>query len=434
MGDDMIQKFIYSAIAVPLAYGAVRAAAPFHGKLRRTVRGREGVRQRWANAASRLPARPVWFHVASVGEYEQARPIVTALAKERPEIPVVLSVTSPSGRDYISRKETGEGGNIRFADYLPFDFARNARFCLEAVDPRLLVFVKFDLWPNLVWEAADRGTPLVLVDATLSETSRRYSSAGKRFYRTLYEKLDKILAISEADARRFLECAPGHGGVTVAGDTRFDRVMERKRQSSGPRPVVHKNDRVTIIAGSTWPKDEAHLLGALSRIMKRNADVLLVLAPHEPSSERVDALLSWADGEGLRAAPLSRHSRAGIDGTTDRVVVVDSVGVLAELYEYGDAAYVGGSFSTGVHNVIEPAVMGIPVLFGPVHKNSFEAIELLRHEAAIEAGGETEMFRALDAWATDPSKRAEMGGNARRYVESHLGATGRCLEAIREYL
>jgi 3-deoxy-D-manno-octulosonic-acid transferase len=435
VGNDSIEKAVYRGIALPLAYAAVRAAAPFHAKLRRAVRGREGVKDRWAEAAARLGARPVWFHVASVGEYEQARPIITALGATRPGVPVALSVTSPSGYDYISGKEKIDGGNnVRFVDYLPFDFARNARFCVETLDPRLLVFVKFDLWPNLVWEAAGRGTPVVLVDATLSEASRRNSGAGKRFYRTVYSRLDKILAISDSDARRFVECAPGHPGVSVVGDTRFDRVMERKRLRTGPKPVIHKDGRITIIAGSTWPKDEAHVLGALSKLARSRADVLLVLAPHEPAPERVQALLSWARGEGLAASPLSRHERSAGGPPAERVVVVDSVGVLAEIYEYGDAAYIGGSFSTGVHNVIEPAVMGIPVVFGPVHKNSFEAIELLRYGAAVVAANGTDIFRALESWAADTRKRLEMGGNARRYVESQLGATERCVEAIREYL
>ncbi len=435
MGNYKIQRTVYNGIVLPLSYGAVRVAASFHTKLRRTVRGRDRIRIRWEAAGGRVAARPVWFHVASVGEYEQARPLITALAREHPDIPVVLTVTSPSGYAYISRKETIDGrSDVRFMDYLPFDFAGNARFCLATLDPRLLVFVKFDLWPNLVWEAAERGTPVVLVDATLAENSRRNSGAGKRFYRAVYSRLDKILAISDADARRFLECVPEHPHISIMGDTRFDRVMERKRDREGPKPEIHKNGRLTIIAGSTWPKDENHLLGALARLAKTHPGVLLVIAPHEPAPERLDTLLSWARAEGLRAALLSQHNGPADREDPDRVVIVDSVGVLAEVYEYGDVAYVGGSFSTGVHSVIEPAVMGIPVLFGPVHQNSFEALELLRYEAGIETRNEAEIFGALDSWANNASTRTEMGVNARRYVESQLGATERCMAAIHEYL
>jgi 3-deoxy-D-manno-octulosonic-acid transferase len=435
MSGYRVQKTIYNRFALPVSYGFVRAAAPFHKKLRDTIRGREAIRDRWRAAGERMAERPLWFHVASVGEYEQARPLIAALKETHPDIPVALSVTSPSGHRYISKKETIDArNNIQFVDYLPFDFAENARFCVATLDPRLLVFVKFDLWPNLVWEAAARGTPMVIVDATLSETSKRNTALGKRFYRAVYSKLDKILAISEADARRFLECVPAHRCVLTVGDTRFDRVMERKRDRRGPTPKINKKDRLTVIAGSTWPKDETHLLGALARLAKADPGVLLVVAPHEPARERVESLLSWANREGLRAALLSEHEKATTRDEAEQVVIVDSVGVLAEIYEYGDIAYVGGSFTTGVHNVIEPAVMGIPVLFGPVHENSFEALQLIRHHAAIEVNTEAEIFDALGVLVKDRSKRTEMGKLARQFVESELGATQRCLEAIREYL
>jgi len=435
MSDYRAQKTIYNRFALPVSYGVVRAAAPFHEKLRNTIRGREGIMDRWRTAGERMGDRPIWFHVASVGEYEQARPLITALKQTHPGIDVALSVTSPSGYKYISGKERIEKGNtIRFVDYLPFDFAKNARFCLAALDARLLVFVKFDLWPNLVWEAAARQTPMVLIDATLSETSRRHTALGKRFYRAVYSRLNKILAISDADARRFLECVPDHRCVLAVGDTRFDRVMDRKRDTKDAKPRIDKKGRLTVIAGSTWPKDEAHLLGALARLAKAEPSVLLVIAPHEPAVERVGMLLTWARSKGLRAAPLSEHAKATASDDEEQVVIVDSVGVLAELYEYADVAYVGGSFSTGVHNVIEPAIMGIPVLFGPIHKNAFEALELVRHGAAIEVNTETETFDALAELVKDRNKRTEMGRLARGYVESQLGATQRCLEAIRDYL
>jgi len=429
MSDYRIQKLIYNGVVLPAVFGLARAAAPFHPKLRDALQGRKDVKNRWRSARVRMRERPVWFHVASVGEYEQARPLITAIGKARPEIPVALSVTSPSGYRYITNKEElTKDNNIRFIDYLPVDFARNARFCLATLNPRLLVFVKFDLWPNLVWETASKGTPAVLIDATLSETSRRFSGPGKRFYRTVYENLQKILAISELDAQRFMECAPGHLGVSVAGDTRFDRAMERKRNARRVNLRITKGDRLVLVAGSTWPKDEARLLGGLAHLVKEEG-LLLIIAPHEPTETRIADLLDWAKSNHLNASLLSQ-----LGDTAGHVVIVDSVGVLAELYEYGDVAYVGGSFSTGVHSVIEPAIMGIPVLFGPVHKNSFEALELLKFRAAIEVNGSEDFHDSLSTLLRDRDARLEMGARARSYVESQLGATDRCLEAIEEYL
>ena len=435
MSGERGWKAIYNGLMLPLAYATVRTAAPFHHKLRETIEGRDGIEERWRASAERIEARPVWFHVASVGEYEQARPLISMLRESHPAIPVAISVTSPSGYKYITRKETlDERNNVKFVDYMPFDFEDNVRFCLASLDPRLLVFVKFDLWPNLVWGAADRKVPVVLIDATLSETSKRFTAFGRRFYSSIYPAINKILAISETDALRFRDCAPDHPAISVAGDTRFDRVMERKKNRAGARPAIAASERVTVMAGSTWPKDEEHLLAPLARLARAERGVLLVIAPHEPSPARIEELLGWARSESLAGVRLSELSPAAPAADTVNLVLVDSVGALAELYEHCDLAYVGGSFSTGVHNVIEPAIMGIPVLFGPVHKNSFEAMELLRADAASEVTCAADVESALGSLVRDDAKRKDMGERARRFVESKLGATARCYEAIREYL
>jgi 3-deoxy-D-manno-octulosonic-acid transferase len=435
MTRHQFRRKIYNGFVLPAAYGLAHVAAAFRPKLRRSLTERKGVNDRWLAAGKKMAEKPIWFHVASVGEYEQARPLISALGVTHPNIPVAISFASPSGYHYAKEMEnTGGEDNVRFIDYLPIDFASNMRLCLRAFKPRLLVFVKFDLWPNLVWEAAADGVPMVLIDATLSETSSRYKAAGRRFYDSVYEKLNKILAISDLDASRFRKCAPKHQGISVVGDTRFDRVMERKQTSPPTAQPIEKDGRLVVLAGSTWPRDEIHLLGAIARLAKNTGNLLTIIAPHEPVEERVADLLAWAGSNDLQAVTLR-----ALDGTAphtggEQVVIVDSVGVLAELYKSADLAYVGGSFSTGVHNVIEPAIMGIPVLFGPVNKNSFEALELLNNNAAIQVETENDIFDSLNMLLGDDKKRADMGRRARTFVESHLGATDRCLQAIEEFI
>jgi 3-deoxy-D-manno-octulosonic-acid transferase len=429
MAQFTFQRRFYNRFVLPLVYVALSAAAPFHRKLKETFASRRNFRGRWQKARGRFSERPVWFHVSSVGEYEQAKPVISKLRETHPHLPVAVSFTSPSGYKYASKHETlGNGNNIRFMEYLPLDFADNARFCIDALNPRLLVFVKFDLWPNLIWEASAAGIPTVLIDATLSEGSQRLSPLGRRFYRAVYSDLEKILAISEGDAGRFMACAPGHTGITVAGDTRFDRVMERKRHGNGTKVTIDTRNRFVVICGSIWGRDEEHLLPALVRLSRDARDLLLVMAPHEPTERHVTALLEWARANGIDAATLSNPA------ATARVLVVDSVGKLAELYRFADVAYVGGSFSTGVHSVIEPAIMGIPVIFGPVHKNSFEAIELHRSGAAFAVDDEQAIYDRLVTMYRDVDMRAAMGARARSYVESHLGATDRCVETMSCYL
>ena len=432
MPNHTVQKGIYNGFVVPAAYGLLSAAALFHGKLKETFATRKDIRERWRASGVRFEQKPVWFHVASVGEYEQAKPVISRLAERHPGVPIALTFTSPSGYNYASKKErVGGKNNIKFMEYLPLDFADNARFCLAFLNPRLLVFVKFDIWPNLVWESARNQVPCALIDATLSSSSYRISSLGKRFYRAVYSDLDRIMAISDRDAERFVDCVPTHDGISVTGDTRFDRVMERKQITSTPSTEIDTQGKRVIIAGSTWPKDETHLLPALARLAGEHDNLLLIIAPHEPSADRVDELIRWAEGVGRTAGRLSEYNAETMKAST--VLIVDSVGVLAETYRFADVAYIGGSFSTGVHSVIEPAIMGVPVIFGPNHKNSFEALELLRHEAAYEVDSVDAIYDRLSALVKDDSSRMKMGDRAKGYVESQLGATDRCMATLAGY-
>jgi 3-deoxy-D-manno-octulosonic-acid transferase len=429
-----MQKTLYNRLVLPCVYGALSVAAPFHRKLKATLAVRKNLRARWLSASERFDERPVWFHVSSVGEYEQAKPVISKLRDTHPHVPVAISFTSPSGYEYaIARETIDDGNNIRFIEYLPFDFVDNARFCIESLNPRLLIFVKFDLWPNLIWEASKAGVPTMLIDATLSVSSHRLSRIGRRFYRAVYNDLRNILAISDGDAGRFSECVPDHEGIVVTGDTRFDRVMERKR-SNGCGSDIDTRGRFVIIAGSTWPRDEEHLLPALATLTKTAKKVLIVVAPHEPSERHVALLLEWMGRQRIEATTLSQQHALSSGSSTAQALVVDSIGTLAELYSIGDIAYVGGSFSTGVHSVIEPAIMGIPVLFGPHHRNSFEAIELVRRGAAFEVDDAGDIGDRLAELHRDEGIRKAMGRRAREYVESQLGATDRCLENMKAYI
>jgi len=414
----------------PAALAAARVSSLFLPKMREAVAGRRGYRERWSTLRGAWRGRPVWFHVASVGEFEQARPVISAIKRAHPGTPVVVTFSSPSGYHFAKRRQKTEGGVIDFFDYLPFDRNRTMRFCLDCVQPRLVVFVKFDLWPNLIWEARARGIPVALIDATLSPSSRRLSGPGRWFYASLYRALDPILAISAEDAARFAHSAPGHRGISVCGDTRFDRVMERWNARMRDVLPLPDDGAPTLIAGSTWPPDEARLLPALARLMREEPALRAVIVPHEPRPAHLDPIRQWALEHGLVVRMTSEHHA----DLSARVVIVDTVGVLAEAYAHAHVAYVGGAFSTGVHSVIEPAIAGLPVVFGPHHDNSFEAVQLLARGAAQAVRNEEETYRALNLYFTDDAVRRGAGAAARAYVESQLGATEKCMAALQSYL
>jgi len=186
----------------------------------------------------------------------------------------------------------------------------------------------------------------------------------------------------------------------------------------------------TLIAGSTWPADEAHLLPALSRLLRERNGVRVVLVPHEPIPAHVDPLRRWASGTGLSFRVMSEGRNAG----TPRIVILDAVGVLAEGYRHAQIVYVGGAFSTGVHSVIEPAIAGVPVLFGPRHDNSFEALQLIERGAASVVRSADDIYATILRYLDDASLRARAGGAGRSYVESQLGATEKCMAAMQPWL
>ena len=423
-------RLIYNLL-IPVAILAAKISGAFLPKMREAIDGRKGWKPRFREFDNRIS--PVWFHVASVGEYEQAKPVITAIGKHSPEIPVVITFSSPSGFHFARRKELLDGSsNIVFVDYLPFDSVGNMKTCFELIRPRLLVLVKFDLWPNQIWCAHDSEVPVILIDATLSPTSKRLSGAGRRFYRSVYNAITRILAISDEDAARFRDSLTAHAHISVAGDTRFDRVVERWRNRGDTGFVFPQspanNDRV-LIAGSTWPQDEVHLLPALGRILKKEPRVRVIIAPHEPTADHVEPLRAWAKTLDM---PVATSSDSITEDT--RVVIIDTVGILAEAYRFGDVAYIGGSFSTGVHSVIEPAIAGLPVVFGPTHQNSFEAVQLVEQAGGFTVADEAAMGDILHRLLVDEAFGSRAGTIACDYVTSELGATEKCMEAITEYL
>ncbi len=424
--------WLYNAILPAATWGA-RLAAPWNEKLREGLRGRRGAAERLQARAARLAERAVWFHTTSVGEYEQARPLAALLRERQSHLETLHTFFSPSGHRYATR--LGEAAHV---EYLPEDSRKVVGRVLDTLRPRALVFVKFDLWPNLVAEAHRRRIPTLLVDATLRPRSLRSRWPARALYRDLYRRLVCISAVSERDARRFRALVPEHPNIVVDGDTRFDQVMRRRQEAARvelPACLVRAPRPFTFIAGSTWAPDEARVLPAWTAIRNATLDargVRMILVPHEPTPRHLSALDSQLGQAGLTTRRLSDLEDA--DDVGAEVVLVDRVGVLAELYAHADAAYVGGAFTTGVHNVMEPAIMGLPVLFGPRHDNAPEAEMLVEDEAAAVIRSAADLERQLQTLSRDARARSGMGGRARAFVEANLGASERCLGRIVEAL
>ena len=419
---------VYNAVVVPLLTLGLWAASFFNPKARAGWEGRKGQFPKLAAVLAGMPPsrKRILFHCTSVGECEQALPIAQAIKESRPEIAIFFSFFSPSGYAFLKQHPA-----VDYKLYLPLDTWRGMNRFLKLLAPDLVVISKFDVWPNLVWAAKKRGIPAVITSATLSSNSRRDKGLAGWLNASVYDCLDAVLAITEQDAGRFLALGIPRDRVFVTGDTRFDQVQLRgeRARAAGDVPLFKDRPALTIIGGSLWPPDERSFLPAAIAVLQKHPEASLVLVPHEPREAHLAALERALSAAGLAFERYSAFAAAG--GTAARVAVIDTVGLLARLYKQTDIAYIGGSFGSGVHNVMEPAVFGQPVLFGPRHENSAEALELKGIGCAFAAGDSRGILEMLTRLAAGADERRAIGERARDYIAGRVGATRTTLTILK---
>jgi len=416
------------ALAGQFARAAAAVAPSGSGKRARTLRARRGIRKRFAawGASGRDASRPLlWVHAPSVGEGLQARPVLELARRLRPDLQLAYTFYSPSAEAFARSLD------VDFADYLPFDTGGDAAAALDALRPTALVFSKLDVWPVLTAAASKRGVPTALVSATLSAGSSRRSPLASLGLRDAYATLEAVAAISDEDAERLTELGARRDRVTGTGDTRFDQAWRRAhavdRSAAFLAPLL--GDRFTLVAGSTWPADEAVLLEAWVTVRRQNPKARLVIAPHEPTDAHLAPIERWAQANRIPLARLSDVEKGPVKDAD--AVLVDRVGVLAELYAAGSAAFVGGGFhDAGLHSVLEPAACALPVCFGPRHANSRDAGLLLAAGGAASVGTARVLAEQLKRWMSSEALRTHAGAAARSVVEQGLGADTRTWAVI----
>lgn len=422
------------AAGTTLAEWLVHVAPASDSKLWRSFRARRGVLDRWTAKASavRDPSRPlVWLHAPSVGEGLQARPIAHALRATRPEVQQAYSLFSPSAERFAA----SIGAEI--TDYLPFDGVGAAERMLDALRPNVIVFSKLDVWPNLVARAHARGVRVAMLSATLAEGSGRRSAWSRALLHDAYAMLDTVGAIDEANGERLLALGVRRDALHITGDTRFDQVWQRAQQVDRSAPLLRglMSDRQTLVAGSTWPADEAVLLPAWQAVRAQLPTARLIIAPHEPTASHLEPIERWARQARLTCTRLGILESAPDLAAQSDVVLVDRVGVLGDLYALASAAYVGGGFhAAGLHSAIEPAAFGAPVAFGPSHHMSREAGLLLAGSAAQSARTVSDLTEVLTGWLQSPESRHSAGAAAQQVVRRELGATSRSVALVERLL
>ncbi len=389
--------------------------APFHRKAFQFTRGRWHWYRRLRE--KRDPAaRYVWFHCASLGEFEQGRPLIEAFRREQPGMKVALTFFSPSG--YEIRKTYPQADLVA---YLPADTPRNARRFLSILAPEMAFFVKYEFWHHYMAGLKGRGIPLYLVSGIFRKEQRFFTKKPwGRWFRKSLEAFSWFF-VQDCDSVALL-ASIGISRCTLSGDTRFDRVAALQKGSQS-LPVVENFSagKPVLVAGSTWKPDE-ELLVPVIREEKR---LKYILVPHEVTPVNINRL------KGMFITPPLLYSQAGIEepGKYD-VMIVDTVGILSSLYRYGLLAYVGGGFGKGIHNILEAATYGLPVIFGPNHRKFREACQLADAGAAFPVASRSELRTALEHLLGNERDRIRASRLAQDYVKQNQGATRLILQKI----
>ena len=428
----MFWQVVYNVFAVPIMFVGFYSAGCCNPKIQEGIQGRKRV---FAELEAQLrTARPLkktaWFHFTSVGEFEQAKPLIEAI---HAETRIVLTFFSPSVAPHAKSYPYADA-----AVYLPLDTPRNAERLIRLIEPTLIVFSKFDIWPNLVWKASKHGIPIIVVAGTLHAASKRLSRFAKPFFRSVHRHIRVHCAISEGDAGRFQElCSPTHE-IVVTGDTRYEQVYRRAGAVEPDTeffPGQATLKRPILIAGSTYTEDEKVLLPAYQLLRQHVPDDFphLILVPHEPTSERIQEIRGHLDREKWVHLCFS-EVKSETDLSEVDILIVDTVGLLAKLYGLADIAFVGGSFRGSVHNVMEPAAMAKPVLFGPTIQNAYEASLLVARGGAKLVHTSQQLADAIIAWLHDTDARETAGSSGKQLIEENLGAVDRTLRHLREYM
>ncbi|HPF49954.1 MAG TPA: glycosyltransferase N-terminal domain-containing protein [Draconibacterium sp.] len=390
-------------------YGIVIGlAAPFNVKAKQFVKGRK----HWLTKLQEKVdsgATYIWFHCASLGEFEQGRPVIEEIKKLFPQYKIALTFFSPSG--YEIRKNY-DGSDL--ICYLPLDTRKNAKAFIEMIKPEKVFFVKYEFWHNYINELSKRGIPLYIVSAIFRENQLFFKNtpAGK-WYRKLLFQFKHIFIQNEQSAG--LLKSIGLTEFTIAGDTRFDRVAAIANGAKQFHDVKKfTGNKLTIIAGSTWKPDEE----LLAEFINNSNDIKFIIAPHEVTPGNINRIHQL-----LKKKAISYSKSQNLDLGSFDVLIIDSIGILSSLYQYGNLAYIGGGFGVGIHNILEAATFRLPILFGPNYKKFKEAVDLVEKKGAFSVSNFNELNQALNLLISDKTKLKKASEVCQEYVEKNVGST-----------
>jgi 3-deoxy-D-manno-octulosonic-acid transferase len=379
----------------------------------------------WINGRKKINfqhfKKSAWFHFASLGEFEQGLPVLTAFKSANTDFKIVITFFSPSG--FEVRKNTS------FADavyYLPLDTPGNARKFISAINPSIAVFTKYEYWYHFFNELHRRDIPLYIISGIF-----RPNQVFFKWYGGLHRKMLGFVTrffVQDEHSELLLQKS-GIDRVSISGDTRFDRVWVNAQQpKSFPLIGEFKSGQKLFIAGSTWPADEV----LVAQLVDDYPDWKFIFAPHEISEEKINRLLDILPDSSIRYSALITHNSLLTTDHSPQTLIIDNIGMLSSLYQYGDIAYIGGGFGAGIHNTLEAAAFGLPVIFGPNYEKFKEAKDLITLQGGFSISNENELKKVVTYLIEDENRRKDISRKIKDYVKGNTGATEMIIEYINQ--
>lgn len=404
--------FFYN-ITIYVTEFLLKMIAFFNKKIALFVNGRKEIFSELKSVISKND-QTIWFHCASLGEFEQGRPIIEKIKLQYPNYKIVLTFFSPSG--YEVRK------NYAFADvvtYLPLDTKYNAKKFLEIVHPNMAIFVKYEFWPNILKQLKKQKVKTVLISGIFRENQVFFKPYGGWMRSSL--KAFSHFFVQNKDSYKLLQKI-NFKNITLSGDTRFDRVFEITKQDNSLSFIANfVQNKYTLVAGSTWKKDEEYLVNYINLYASENEK--FIIAPHNINEKSIDNLKASIKKEITLFSDKEKNNDA-------QVFIVDTIGILTKIYSYADAAYIGGGFENGIHNILEPATFGTPLIIGPNYKKFQEASDLVKLNACEIVNNSDELNTHLAKLFKDKNYRKTKGKVSKNYIETNIGATKLILKYI----
>jgi 3-deoxy-D-manno-octulosonic-acid transferase len=404
--------------AVQLSALVLELIALVHPKIKLFVKGRKETLPYLQQNITKND-QIIWLHTASLGEFEQGLPIIEQLRKDYPAYKILVTFFSPSG--YEVKKNTTAADMVT---YLPMDTTKNVKRFLDLVNPKLVIFVKYEIWPNYLRALSQRNIPTILISALFKEKQIYFKTLGGFMRKALGNFTHIFVQDSKSIA---LLGGIGIKNTDISGDTRFDRVIEiLQRDNSLNFMEEFKNETPTLVAGSTWPEDEAIMVPFINSV---GSPLKFVLAPHNIKLEHINKLKASINKKTVLYSEIENKNLADFE-----VLIVDTIGLLTKIYSYADISYVGGGFATGLHNTLEPAVHGIPVIIGPNFKGFKEAEDLVAKGGILVVKSKIEFSTLINELLRNNKYLMETGNINSSYASENKGASVRIMTYIRTLL